>query len=73
MHIECIEETQTEMTKMEVNFDRQSKDHGLLTLPNGDAYDVMGDSIKEMRACAEEIAKHIGATSIVWNWEMPEA
>lgn len=57
---------------MTVNFDIQTSTHALLTLPDGQAYDVDGDNRLDLRASAEELAQTIGATKIVWNWELPE-
>lgn len=56
--------------------DLQSKSEfgfwALLCLPNGDQYDVYGDTLAEVRTEASTIAEAIGAVVDTWNMELPE-
>lgn len=55
-----------------VTFDRDSEEHGLLILPNGDQYDVYGSSIEELKQAALELASILEVEIEVWNLELPE-
>lgn len=50
-------------TQREVNFDLASEDHDLLTIPNGDIYDVYGESLAEFKAEVVIILDNLGMTN----------
>lgn len=61
-------------SNIEINFDAQTADHGFLTFPNGDVYDVYGDTKADFRSEVAAIIASLGVNAeVMWNFELPEA